>query len=98
MRSLRWSVLTSLILAPASSLADKPCDAYPRERQPRCEALWKEINDEAAPEMARFGLAQLKRRQEGKISAEQHLKENTEFIKRSAERRLQLLKERMDRP
>ena len=34
---------------------------------------------------------QLNRRQEGKITAEQHLRENQAFIKQSAEKRLKLL-------
>ena len=45
--------------------------------------------------MAQFGMDQLKRRQEGKITQEQHLQENTTFIKQSAEKRLRQLSERM---
>ena len=47
--------------------------------------------------MAQFGMDQLKRRQEGKISQEEHLQENCTFIKQSAEKRLRLLSERMGR-
>ena len=46
-------------------------------------------------EMVQFGMDQLRRRQEGKISQEQHLQENSTFIKQSAEKRLRLLSERM---
>lgn len=77
--------------------AGQPCDRYPKEDQPRCEQLWKEINAEAEGEMSRFGLDQLQRRRDGKISQEQHLQENTAFIKRSAAKRLERLAERMGR-
>jgi len=77
--------------------AEQPCDRYPEQEQKRCESLWKQINTETGPEVAKFGLEQLKRREEGKITAEQHLQENTTFIKQHAEKRLRLLKERMDR-
>jgi len=50
---------------------------------------------DAASEMAQFGRTQLKRRQEGTISQEQHLRENMAFIKHSAEKRLELLSEQM---
>ncbi len=79
----------------AGSFAGQPCDRYPKQDQPRCEKLWKEINAEAEGEVSRFGLDQLQRRREGKISQEQHLQENTAFIKRSAARRLERLAERM---
>jgi hypothetical protein len=46
--------------------------------------------------IAQFGLDQLKRREEGKINAEQHLGENMAFIKQSTEKRLQRLKQRME--
>jgi hypothetical protein len=45
--------------------------------------------------IAQFGLDQQKRREEGKINAEQHLGENMAFIKQSTEKRLARLKERM---
>lgn len=75
--------------------AEQPCDRYPINKQARCERLWKEINAESVADMAQFGIDQLKRRQEGKITQEQHLQENTTFIKESAEKRLRLLSERM---
>ena len=75
--------------------AEQPCDRYPANKQARCERLWKEINAESVAEMAQFGMDQLKRREEGKITREQHLQENTAFIKQSAEKRLKLLGERM---
>jgi len=75
--------------------AEQPCDRYPAPQQKRCEALWKQINAETGPEVAKFGLDQLKRREEGKITAEQHLQENTAFIKQHAVKRMKLLEERM---
>ncbi|TAJ08560.1 MAG: hypothetical protein EPO61_10765 [Nitrospirae bacterium] len=80
--------------SPAAA-ADPPCNQYPHPQQPRCEKLWKQLNQESVAEISRFGLDQLKRRQEGKISQEQHLKENMEFIKQSTDKRLKLLSERM---
>ena len=77
--------------------AEQPCDRYPEPQQKRCEALWKQINAETGPEVAKFGLDQLKRRQEGKITAEEHLQENMTFIKQHAAKRMKLLKERMDK-
>ncbi len=91
--------LMTLPVLGASGLAsaEQPCDRYPTNKQVRCERLWKEINAESVAEMAQFGMDQLKRREEGKITQEQHLQENTAFIKQSAEKRLRLLSERMDK-
>ena len=75
--------------------ASKPCDEYPVGKQSHCEELWREINREAEAEMAEFGWRQLRRRQEGAISAEQHVSENFAFIQASGQKRLRLLKERM---
>ncbi len=86
-------LLPTPAVAPPASLADKPCDDSLREKQHRCEALWKQISGEAAPETAQCGLDQLRHRQEGKLTQEQHLPDNTGFIEHSAERRLELLKE-----
>ena len=61
----------------------------------RCAAIWKELNAQGEAEVAQFGLAQQKRRDEGKITAEQHLRENIAFIKQATEKRLKLLEERM---
>lgn len=80
---------------PGLTSAEKPCDDYPESKRKRCETLWKRINADAASEMAQFGRTQLKRRQEGTISQEQHLRENMAFIKHSAEKRLELLSEQM---
>ena len=93
------ALIVALVTCGASDvvLADQPCDRYPVQKQKRCETLWKQINDEAVGEMAQFGSDQLKRRQEGKITAEQHLQENMAFIKQSGEKRLKLLGERMDK-
>ena len=84
-----------VLLTSGLASAEQPCDRYPVNKQTRCERLWKEINAESVAEMAKFGMDQLKRRQEGKITQEQHLQENTTFIKQSAEKRLRLLSERM---
>lgn len=75
--------------------ADPPCDKYPPAKQNKCAAVWKALNQEDGPSIAQFGLAQLKRREEGKINAEQHLAENMAFIKQSTEKRIERLKERM---
>jgi hypothetical protein len=75
--------------------ADPPCDKYPAAKQARCTEVWKELNKEDGPSIAAFGLAQQKRRDEGKINAEQHLAENMAFIKQSTEKRLGRLDARM---
>lgn len=80
---------------PNTAPAGPPCDTYPETKQPRCEKLWQAINAEAESEMAQFGWSQQKRRQEGQITQEQHLRENMAFIRRSAEKRLKLLADRM---
>ncbi|WP_447979564.1 hypothetical protein [Candidatus Nitrospira bockiana] len=87
-------VVAALAL-PSNGIADKPCDDYPAADRSRCERLWKQINREAEAEMAEFGLRQLKRREAGTITAEQHLSQNFAFIKASGEKRLRLLRERM---
>jgi hypothetical protein len=75
--------------------ADPPCDKYPVVLQMKCAAIWKSLNQEDGPIIAQFGLDQQKRREEGKINAEQHLGENMAFIKQSTEKRLARLKDRM---
>ncbi|MDR4462869.1 MAG: hypothetical protein MRJ66_01265 [Nitrospira sp.] len=75
--------------------ADPPCDKYPSAKQARCAAIWKELNKEDGPIIAQFGLDQQQRREEGKINAQQHLAENMIFIKKSTEKRIERLKERM---
>ena len=57
--------------------------------------IWKDLYQEDGPVIAQFGLDQLKRREQGQITAEQHLAENMSFIKRSTEKRLARLNERM---
>lgn len=74
---------------------DPPCDKYPPAKQSRCAEIWRELNMEDGPIISQFGLDQLKRREEGKITAQQHLAENMTFIKQSTEKRLERLKERM---
>jgi hypothetical protein len=77
--------------------ADPPCDKYPLAKQATCAAIWKSLNQEDGPVIAQFGLDQLKRREEGKINAEQHLGENMAFIKQSTEKRLERLRSRMEK-
>ena len=77
--------------------ADPPCDRYPPAKQARCAEIWKELNNEDGPSIAQFGLDQLKRREEGKITADQHLGENMAFIKQSTDRRLERLRVRMEK-
>ena len=55
---------------------DPPCDKYPSAKQSRCAEIWKELNLEDGPIISQFGLDQLKRREEGRITAQQHLAEN----------------------
>jgi hypothetical protein len=86
------TVSTSVALA-----ADPPCDKYLPAQQPRCAEIWKALNKEDGPTIAQFGLDQQKRREEGKINAQQHLAENMTFIKQSTEKRIERLKERMAR-
>jgi hypothetical protein len=83
-----------LFAAPAFAV-DPPCDAYPPAKQPRCAEIWKELYKEDGPVIAQFGLDQLKRREQGQITAQQHLAENMDFIKQSTEKRLARLNERM---
>ena len=85
-----------VLLVVTGAQAERPCDDYPVSRQSRCERLWKQINQEAEAEMAEFGWRQLRRRQEGAISAEQHVHENLAFIQASGQRRLKQLRERME--
>lgn len=91
------SALTiSLLVAPSAwSAVDPPCDKYSVAQQTRCTEIWKELNKEDGLIIAQFGLDQQKRRDEGKINAQQHLAENMMFIKQSTEKRIERLKERM---
>ena len=57
--------------------------------------IWKDLYREDGPVIAQFGLDQLKRREEGQITAEQHLAQNMDFIKQSTQKRLTRLNERM---
>lgn len=74
---------------------DPPCDVYPPAKQARCMEIWKDLYQEDGPVIAQFGLDQLKRREQGQITAQQHLAENMDFIKQSTEKRLARLNERM---
>ncbi|MGQ0665944.1 MAG: hypothetical protein ACT4O4_02825 [Nitrospiraceae bacterium] len=94
-------ILSAIVLSIAPSVdayakaVDPPCDKYPPAKQQRCTEIWKELNKEDGPTIAQFGLDQQKRRDEGKINAQQHLAENMTFIKQSTEKRLERLKERI---
>jgi hypothetical protein len=88
-------VISLTLCASVVSAADPPCDKYPPGKQSRCAEIWKELNKEDGPTIAQFGLDQQKRRDEGKINAQQHLAENMTFIKQSTEKRIERLKERM---
>lgn len=96
-----WNLLTlaisAFLMAVTSWAADPPCDKYPTAKQSRCTEIWKELYKEDGPIIAQFGLDQQKRRDEGKINAQQHLAENMIFIKQSTEKRIERLKERMTR-
>ena len=97
---VRRVMIALVLILPGASwraawAADPPCDKYPIVMQTKCAAIWKSLNQEDGPVIAQFGLDQLKRREEGKINAEQHLGENMAFIKQSTEKRLARLKERM---
>ncbi len=97
---LYWRIVSALffmafLTTSVSWAADPPCDKYPSAKQARCAEIWKELNKEDAPIIAQFGLDQQKRRDEGKINAQQHLAENMIFIKKSTEKRVERLKERM---
>jgi hypothetical protein len=74
---------------------DPPCDAFPPAKQIRCMEIWKDLYNEDGPAIAQFGLDQLKRREEGKITAQEHLAQNMDYIKHATERRLARLNERM---
>jgi len=90
--------ITILLLGFTGGIAwatDPPCDTYPTAKQPRCAEIWKDLNKEDGPIIAQFGLDQLKRREAGQLTAEQHLAQNMEYIKRSTAKRLERLKERM---
>ena len=93
----RLAIMASLIGLSAGTAAavDPPCDRYPASKQARCMEIWKDLYKEDGPVIAQFGLDQLKRREQGQITAEQHLAENMSFIKRSTEKRLARLNERM---
>ncbi len=88
--------ISSLVVATCVAwAADPPCDKYSASKQARCTEIWKELNKEDGPLIAQFGLDQQKRREEGKITAQQHLAENMTFIKQSTEKRIERLRERM---
>lgn len=95
--AVRALVMAGLLscIAHGVQAADPPCDRYPQAKQARCTEIWKSLNREDGPAIAQFGLEQQRRRDLGQITAEQHLAQNMEFIKRSTERRLERLKERM---
>lgn len=89
-------VSLGLLVAQAWAV-DPPCDVYPQAKQARCIEIWKDLYREDGPVIAQFGLDQLKRREQGQITAEQHLAQNMDFIKQSTEKRLARLNQRMAR-
>ena len=89
-------VLGGLSVGPVWAVASS-CDVYPPAKQARCMEIWKDLYREDGPVIAQFGLDQLKRREEGQITAEQHLAQNMDFIKQSTQKRLTRLNERMAR-
>jgi hypothetical protein len=93
--NLAACIIVLAVTSSVSSAADPPCDKYPSTKQSRCTEIWKELNKEDGPLIAQFGLDQQKRRDEGKINAQQHLAENMIFIKQSTEKRIERLKGRM---
>lgn len=94
-RALTVLICTLTVSGSVALAADPPCDKYPPAQQPRCAEIWKALNKEDGPVIAQFGLDQQKRREEGKINAQQHLAENMTFIKQATEKRMERLKERM---
>lgn len=90
-------IITVTVTSSVSLAAAPPCDKYPSAKQSRCAEVWKELNQEDGPLIAQFGLDQQKRREEGKINAQQHLAENMAFIKQSTEKRIERLKDRMSK-
>jgi hypothetical protein len=93
--SISALLISAFLTASVSAAADPLCDKYPSAKQSRCAEIWKELNQEDGPIIAQFGLDQQKRRDEGKINAQQHLAENMIFIRKSTEKRMTRLKERM---
>lgn len=91
------AILFGLVITAVShaKAADPPCDKYPPVKHLRCTEISRELNKEDGPFIAQFGLDRQKRRDEGKINAQQHLGENMAFIKQSTEKRLERPKERM---
>lgn len=94
-RSVVAFVISWFLTTSVSWSGDPPCDKYPSAKQARCAEIWKELNKEDGPIIAQFGLDQQQRREQGKINAQQHLAENMIFIKKSTEKRIERLKERM---
>ena len=89
-------VSLGLLVAQAWAV-DPPCDVYPPAKQARCIEIWKDLYREDGPVIAQFGLDQLKRREQGQITAEQHLAQNMDFIKQSTDKRLARLNQRLAR-
>ena len=97
-RFIKHQIMALMLLAITGSTAvaaDPPCDVYPPGKQARCIEIWKDLYREDGPVIAQFGLAQLKLREEGKITAAQHLAQNMDFIKHATQKRLARLSERM---
>ena len=95
MTRLAGTVILLTLWAAAAWAVDPPCDAYPPGKQARCTEIWRDLYKEDGPMIAQFGLDQLKRREQGEITADQHLAQNMDFIRRSTEKRLARLTQRM---
>jgi hypothetical protein len=93
--SLGIQISSLVLITCVASATDPPCDKYSPSEQTRCTKIWKELNKEDGPVIAQFGLDQQKRREEGKLTAQQHLAENMTFIKQSTDKRIERLRERM---
>ena len=95
-RGLIAATLTWILtLLSTGARADKPCDDYPPAKQPRCQEIWRQLNAEDEPVIARFGLEQQRRRDAGEITQSQHIQQNFDFIQKSTQHRLKRLKARM---
>ena len=95
MKRLASTVILVGLFTGLAWAVDPPCDVYPPAKQARCIEIWRDLYKEDGPVIAQFGLDQLKRREQGQITAEQHLAQNMDFIKQSTEKRLARLNQRM---
>ena len=92
---IAWTLTWVLVLLSTGTSADKPCDEYPPAKQTRCQEIWRQLNAEDEPIIARFGLDQQRRRDAGEITQSQHIQQNFDFIQKSTQHRLKRLRARM---